>query len=189
MKTETKVLTVMLADRNESYSIRQLAMRSGAGYKIVHTAVQMLYKKGVLEKKPFGGSIAISLSGKFSPAIATAELDRRTALLKHSNFSAIYEKLAGLKFPLMALVFGSYAKGAARKDSDMDLLVVCTKGHESAVNDVLGILPLKIHLVVLSYEDFLSMEKSKEFTVVSEAIKSNVILIGIEDFYRLVGHA
>jgi len=31
------------------------------------------------------------------------------------------------------------------------------------------------------------MASSKEFIVVSEAIKSNVILIGIEDFYRMVG--
>ena len=48
-------------------------------------------------------------------------------------------------------------------------------------------IEMDIHLVQFSYEDFLSMAKSNEFTVVSEAIKSNVILIGIEDFYRLVG--
>jgi hypothetical protein len=30
------------------------------------------------------------------------------------------------------------------------------------------------------------MLKTKEFSVVSEAIKNNIILVGIEDYYRLM---
>ena len=30
------------------------------------------------------------------------------------------------------------------------------------------------------------MAKSREFTVVSEAIKRNILLVGIEDYYRLM---
>jgi hypothetical protein len=30
------------------------------------------------------------------------------------------------------------------------------------------------------------MERSKDFSVVSEAIKRNIILVGIEDYYRLM---
>jgi len=33
------------------------------------------------------------------------------------------------------------------------------------------------------------MAKSKEFTVVSEAIKNNIIFIGIEEYYRLLSNA
>jgi hypothetical protein len=32
------------------------------------------------------------------------------------------------------------------------------------------------------------MAKSKEFSVVSEVIKKNIILIGIEEYYRLLGN-
>jgi hypothetical protein len=33
------------------------------------------------------------------------------------------------------------------------------------------------------------MLKSKEFTVVSEAVKHNILLFGIEDYYRLMNNA
>jgi len=33
---------------------------------------------------------------------------------------------------------------------------------------------------------FSAMAKSKEFTVISEILKNNIILIGIEEYYRLL---
>jgi hypothetical protein len=33
------------------------------------------------------------------------------------------------------------------------------------------------------------MSKSREFTVVSEALRNNIILIGIEEYYRLLSNA
>jgi hypothetical protein len=48
---------------------------------------------------------------------------------------------------------------------------------------------LAIHLTHIKYADFQAMLRSKEFTVVSEAIKKNIILVGIEDYYRMVNNA
>ncbi|MBM4241617.1 MAG: nucleotidyltransferase, partial [Euryarchaeota archaeon] len=45
---------------------------------------------------------------------------------------------------------------------------------------------LEIHLTFFTYEEFLSMAQSREFSVVLEAIKNNIILVGIEDYYRLM---
>ena len=47
-------------------------------------------------------------------------------------------------------------------------------------------MPEKIHLTNVNYGNFINMAKSKEFTVVSEAIKNNIILNGIEEYYRLL---
>jgi len=41
----------------------------------------------------------------------------------------------------------------------------------------------------VSYENFIRMARSREFTVVSGALKSNIILIGIEEYYRLLSNA
>ncbi|NYB26097.1 MAG: hypothetical protein HVN34_02000 [Methanobacteriaceae archaeon] len=48
------------------------------------------------------------------------------------------------------------------------------------------IIPLNIHYTFFTYEEFLSMAQSYEFSVVREAIKNNIILVGIEDYYRLM---
>lgn len=96
----------------------------------------------------------------------------------------LYNRLAELKFPFIALLFGSHAKGTANKHSDTDILTI--GGDEKKIQATLDLLPDKIHLTAIGYEDFINMLKSKEFTVVSEALKNNIILLGIEDYYRLV---
>ena len=82
------------------------------------------------------------------------------------------------------LLFGSYAKGTKTKHSDIDLLTISE--NENKISSVLSILPLKIHLTVLKPVEFISMARSKEFSVVSEALKKNIILIGIDEYYRLM---
>jgi hypothetical protein len=50
-------------------------------------------------------------------------------------------------------------------------------------------MPGKIHHTAVGYEDFIRMARSREFTAVSEALKANVILIGIEEYYRMMKNA
>ena len=87
----------------------------------------------------------------------------------------------------IAVLFGSYAKGTANKHSDIDVLTI--GGDEKEIKATISMLPDKIHHTAVSYENFIRMAKSKEFTVVSEAIKNNIILIGIEEYYRLLKNA
>ena len=61
--------------------------------------------------------------------------------------------------------------------------------NEKEVQKTLSILPDKIHLTQVTYENFVHMAKSNEFSVVSEAIKNNIILVGIEEYYRLLKNA
>ncbi len=62
-------------------------------------------------------------------------------------------------------------------------------GNQKEITAAISLLPDKIHLTVLEYKDFIHMVKSKEFTVVSEALKNNTILLGIEEYYRLLSNA
>ena len=98
----------------------------------------------------------------------------------------MYSKLNKLKFPFIALLFGSRVKKYNRH-SDIDLLILGEGGME--IEQTISLMPLKIHLTNISPREFLNMAKSKEFSVVSEAIKKNIILIGIEDYYRLLEDA
>jgi predicted nucleotidyltransferase len=104
--------------------------------------------------------------------------------LENKDFLVIFNKLSEIKSLFVALLFGSWAKGTASKGSDMDILTIC--GNEKEIRATLSLLSNKIHLTSISYEEFLTMAKSKEFSVVSEVIKNNIILIGIEDYYRMI---
>jgi len=97
------------------------------------------------------------------------------------------KRLFELQFPFIALLFGSHTKGKANKHSDIDLLTI--GGDEKEIRSIISLWPEKIHLTAITYKDFIHMAKSREFTAVSEAVKNNIILVGIEEYYRLLSNA
>lgn len=189
MRKDAALIRALIERGEEKTSIRGLSEELGMDYKNAYGIVKRLEKEGLISLEKVGNSNVCKLARKPHPLIYEAENERRENLLKDSKINAIYEKLKVLQFPFMALVFGSHAKGEAKKGSDVDLMVICEKGREKGIEDVVSILPFDIHLVPLTPEEFLSMAKSREFSVVSEAIKRNVILIGIEEYYRLMQDA
>lgn len=70
------------------------------------------------------------------------------------------------------------------KNSDIDLLIITN--YQKEIDEELNILPLNIHATYITIKEFLMMSKSKEFSVVNEALKKNIILVGIETYYRLL---
>jgi predicted nucleotidyltransferase len=116
-----------------------------------------------------------------------AEYLRQINLFRSKDFIVLRNRLAELNFAFVALVFGSYAKGNPNKHSDIDLLTI--GGDQKEIKSVISILPDKIHLTMVTPTEFNEMARNREFTVVSEAIKNNIILIGIEEYYRLIQNA
>ena len=184
-----EILKVLIGNREETYSIRKIALLRKINYKSAYNAVKALEKEGIIELKKVGNTVVCSFNDKFNHLVFKAEYLRREDLFKKKDFLLIYDYLAELKIPFIALLFGSHVKGKATKHSDIDLLIISSDEEARKVNDKLNLLPYKIHLTPLTYEGFIRMAKSKEFTVVSEAIKKNIILVGIEDYYRLLKNA
>jgi hypothetical protein len=156
-------------------------------YRIVYEQVMGLEKDGLVKITRTGNSNMCEFAGKFDSRVFEAEYLRRMALLKNKDFLVVHNRLAELRFPFIALLFGSHAKGSAGKHSDIDILTI--GGDEKEMQTAISLLPDKIHLTAVSYVSFIRMARSREFTVVSEALKSNIILIGIEEFYRLLSNA
>ena len=88
------------------------------------------------------------------------------------------------------LLFGSYAKRTQKKSSDIDLMVICPDGLEDAfekdISRTARSMPLPLHPLVFSESQFIEMANAKEPNVGQEALKNNVILYGIEQYYEMV---
>lgn len=186
MKDKNTEVLKALIEAETKMNIRELSETLGMNYKNAYNIVMRLNKEGIVSLERLGQAVYCTLNKTMHPLVFQAEHERRAALLKKSDFRAIHEKLNSLGFPFIALVFGSFAKGIATKGSDIDLMAISEKNRAHEIESRLSLLPLKIHLVPLTYEEFMGMAKSKEFSVVSEAMKNNIILVGIEDYYRLV---
>ena len=181
-----EVLKVLIERSEEQININRLSKILRIDYKNTYNIVKRLSKDGLVSLKKFGKAINCILNKKNHPLIFEAEHARRNEVVKNNNIKLLQEKLNRLPFSLAALIFGSYAKKKTGKGSDIDLLLVCEKERIKEVESTVSLIPLKIHLTTITPEEFIKMAKSKEFSIVSEAIKNNIILVGIEDYYRLI---
>lgn len=188
MKTEIKAIKALIG--HEPMTIREIAGKIKADYRITHTAVKLLSKKGALSLKKIGGSIICELNkGYKGIEILQAEEERKAAFLKNKDIAVLYKEIidnADSSFFVM-IVFGSYAKGSRTKNSDIDIMLVSNdEKMKKRISEIMSILPLKIHLIPLNEDEFKRMYFSRESNVVKEAVKAYVILHGTEQFYGMM---
>lgn len=181
-----EILKLLIENKEEIYSIRKIALVRKINYKSAYNAIKALEKQGIVELKNAGNTNLCSFNSTFNDLVFKAEYSRRETLFKKREFPVIYNSLAKLEFPFITLLFGSHAKGTESKHSDIDLLLISDEDHFKKVQATINIFPQEIHLTPVDYMGFIRMATSKEFSVVSEAIKKNIILIGIEEYYRLL---
>lgn len=188
MKNNTiKVIMALLERGGEKTSIKDLSRDLNLNYSNVHRIVKKLYNLNLVSLNKYGGAYECLLLKKVNPLIFHAEYLRCQNLLeKNKDLKILHLKLNSLKFPFIALIFGSHAKGTASKSSDIDLMIISEREREKEFEKMMNLLALDIHLVIFNFDEFLSMSKTSEFSVVLEALKSNIILLGIEDYYRVL---
>jgi DNA polymerase sigma len=183
-----EILKLLIENQGETFSIRQIALRRKINYKSAYVGLQSLAKDGSVTLKKLGNTTICSFNRRFSESVFRVELARREELLRRDkNLKVLHNRLSAINQQFILLLFGSYTKGMRRIGSDIDLLLISDKPEK--IGSQIRLLPLDIHLTHITYDDFMSMLRSKEFTVVSEATRYNVLLFGIEDYYRLIANA
>ena len=184
---KSEILKLLLENREASFSIRKIALLRKINYKSAYQAVLLLKSKGIISLDRYGNTLNCSVSNNFDSLVFSAEDERRKSLLKNKSMGVVYSRLKALNFPFIALLFGSYAKKKQNKYSDIDLLIITN--NLSEIEQEIKLLPSNLHLTAITYQEFIQMAKSREFSVVSEALKKNIILMGIEEYYRLLKNA
>lgn len=187
-----KILIFLLNNKTEEFTIRAIAQKTKIDYKTTYLVVNEFIEKELILAKKVGQTVLCKLNRKaFDEEIFKAETIRKEKLLKNKDLLGLKNYIAEIKesFFIM-LVFGSWASGKNSKNSDIDLLLITDDDQiTKKVKKKLKLLPLDIHLVNFSTEEFIKMQKSTEFNVGKEASDNNVILFGIEDYYRLIRNA
>jgi|SRR3989344_2076577 len=190
--TKDSILKLLLSNKREEFSIRAISKNILVDYKTVYMVVKALIKNKVVLAKKAGQTILCSINPKeFNADVFKAELIRKEELLRNKNFSVLCSYFKDIKEPFfILLIFGSYASGKPRKGSDIDLmLVVDDEKVKRKVKNKASQIPLNIHLIDFTSQEFLSMLKTTEFNVGKEAFYNNIILFGIEDYYRIIQNA
>jgi len=179
-----EILRLLIENRSSDFTIRQIALKRKINYKSAYNNIWTLKDEGVVSLTEYGNSTICRFNYSFNESVFSVEKQRLYDLLRRKDFQVLYDSLCSINSQFMMLLFGSYVKKTESKNSDIDLLLI--SDYPKVVESQISLLPLKIHLTSITYKEFLAMFRSKEFSVVSEAVKFNIPLIGVEDYYRLI---
>ena len=175
--SERAVLILYLGDYTKQLYLREISRLAKIPLKNTQNVVNSLEKRRILKSSVRGKNKYFSLN--------LDNIQTRFYLLQ----SEIYKTLLFLdKYPLLKtflkevskatiVVFGSFAKFTAEKDSDLDLLVISENEEKLPFN----LLPYKIHDIRMSEKTFIRAVEKKE--VLLKEIEENHVILNNHSFY------
>lgn len=185
-KTELEILQSFFPS-GKDITLREVMKKTGYSYEPVYRTLKELANQKFIDVKKFGKTLVYSLDFRKEPSRVAFYLYARE---KSNNFRekhfAVVSALSGLseeKIDILA-VFGSYAKGIERKDSDID--VICATAEvEELKNEILSLKRshnLDFAPIVVPKKEFAKIKKENpEFW--SDLVDHGIIFNGYELFY------
>ena len=191
INNQKKIIIFLMGNKEELFSINQIAKSLNMNYKIAFQETKKLEKEGIIKISRLGNSNQCSFSYQLNEKTFSAELIKRAEFLRNKDFKVFYNRVTELKNPFFTLlVFGSHANGKAKKASDLDVCLI-TESQEVKKNiqTIVSITPFEVHIIEFTSREFQSMINTKKSNVGKEILDNNIILKGIEPFYEMIANA
>jgi predicted nucleotidyltransferase len=196
-----EIIKIFLKGLGKEMSINQISKVIGFSYEPTYRHIKYLEKKKVLIGRRAGKAIMCKINQDSLDArklLEKASLEKTQSFMKEMSPSfkklidevirKVEEELNGNI--LSIVLFGSYAKGIAKKESDVDLLFLTSEWKESErkIQAIVHTLEYKygfsISPLIMCVKDF---ENSiKEGSVANEIIDFGIVLYGFETYYRIL---
>ena len=173
-----EILKLYTKDYKSQFYLREISRLSLLPVKNVQNLLHSLEKSRILKSRISGKNKYFHLnlnniSTKF--LLLQAEIYKTLLFLESYPVFKTFLKMVSTHAPI--IVFGSFAKFAAEKESDLDLLAI----QEDDEKLPLYLLPYQIHEIRLSEKSF-NKALEKQESLIKE-IEANHILLNNQSFY------
>ena len=192
--SQIEILKLFLSDPTNDYNIKEISGKIKINYKLVYQGIKDLEKKGIVFVRKIGQTklCKINLTSSIFLFSYIENLRKEVFQKKHPEIRVIeseMEKIGSTYFT--AIVFGSFVKGSESKKSDIDLLFIIPnqinlQDFEREAKSILKILSYNLDIGTITEGSFLEMKNKKGLNVVNEIIENHIILIGTEQYYRML---
>lgn len=185
MELKHTILKLLVENKHESFSIREISQKLGIDYKNTYVAIQKISDSVAIEKK--SKSSFISFKPIFTADILLVETQRRKAIEK--KIDLLLKDMDTCDHPFfIPVLFGSYAKKTNTKHSDIDLCII----HDNQEEVAPLLRKISIHPTVeihdFNHKDFINMLKTTDFTVGKQIVEHGIPLKNVELYYEVIKH-
>ena len=193
MKLELKIVDLLARNTERKFTINEIAKFLEEYYSFVHRIVNKLIKDSVVTKEKAGKSYLCSINlynEKTIILVNLSKIEKKNDLYNsNKELKIILEDFVksaeSLITPISIVLFGSYAKGTATKESDIDILLISkTKvGIDKITKEIYAKYGKEINPVIMTSEDF---KRQKDKSLIKEIIKDHYVLYGVEKLVNLM---
>lgn len=192
METKIKIIDILEKRKNGVY-FREMSRLLKTGLNNIQQHIKLLEKEGIINKEKKGNLLNVCLKpSQRTEAYLKQVHTERFAFLPKKVQIAVKDFLNELRDkPLIALIFGSYAKNTFNEESNLDILLIFqkvekTKNIEDSAKKISMRSNIKMRLIYLEYADFEKNFLNKEHEFSNEIRKETIIILGIELYYSLL---
>ena len=187
MKLELRIVELLAKNMEKRFTMNEIAKALKEYYSFVHRIINRLAEDGVIIKNKAGKSYLCSFNIGNEKSLALmqlAEIEKKEELNKELRL--ILEDFAkSAEYAVSIILFGSYAKGMATKESDIDVLLISKgkEGIDKIAKEIYAKYGKEINVVVMTPDEF---KKQREKAIIKEIISSHYVIYGAENFVNLV---
>jgi len=186
MDNKLRILNYLGKHPQQGFTLHELSKETGIPYATFHRAVGGM--EGLITLKRVGKAKVITANNENpvlkSWLIISSEEEKKGFLKKQPLLNKIASKLSTTD---IVVLFGSYAKGKQREDSDIDLLIINKRGEKSITfSKYETLFKKRINPMFITKEEFRRMLQDKEENVGKQVLKDHIILKNPEGFWECV---
>lgn len=203
-KTLLKIVGLMRKDLARGLTILEISKRLKIGYRPAYMHIANMEKEGIIQIEKVGNAKKCLLmleSPKTRHLLEEIDILRQEEIFKKNpKLKAVIENLIPkLTDKLISeihsvVLFGSYAKGTATRQSDIDLLFIVSDLKSRNLRELIERESasyqyshnVKVSPLITDIVEFKKMLKAKELNVGKEAKECGISLYGHELFWRII---
>lgn len=183
--SKVRILRFLVQSQSQSNG-REIAKAVGLSHVKAHTALRDLTGQGVVSMRSAGRAFVYWLNEDhfLVREIIRPAFEKEAGLFEY--LCRIILKEASLPKPLSMILFGSFAKGGASADSDIDIVIVYPRAKNKAVisgelcaaeKKITMLFGNRLSCVPLSADEFRNKLKKKD-AFIGEVIRTGRVLYG-----------
>lgn len=168
-----KIVEALLKSKNH---IRGLARLLNTNQTTIARKVKELFKNNIVDFKQEGKNKVIFLKKTLEAKQYTCQVEAQKLLeilKRYPYLRRIFELIKKNRKISLAILFGSYAKSIAKKESDIDIYIDTIN---KKLKEEIELIDSKISVKIGKYD--------KESLLIREIEKNHVIIKGIEIYYE-----